>query len=84
MVLAERHIVRAKVRFGSPRHRASDVFTVLVSDWRQSQQDVSQGFGVVHPIEASNFDQLASEDGFQAFVAFKIDCRIVKLPLQNL
>ena len=34
-------------------------------DRRQtSQQDVLEGFGVAHPIEASNLDQLASEDGF--------------------
>ena len=35
------------------------------SDRRQtSQQDVSEGFGVAHAIEAGNLDQLASEDGF--------------------
>ena len=35
------------------------------SDRRQTrQQDVSEGFGVAHAIEASNLDQLASEDGF--------------------
>ena len=35
------------------------------SDRRQtSQQDVSEGFGVAHAIEASNLDQLVPEDGF--------------------
>ncbi len=31
---------------------------------KRVQQDVSEGFGVANAIETSNFDQLASEDGF--------------------
>ena len=48
------------------------------SDRRQTgQQDVSEGFGVAHAIEASNLDQLASEDGLKGFVTVKIDRKIV-------
>ena len=58
-----------------------------------SQQDVSKGFGVGHATEASDFDQLTSEDGLQALVAVKVEGKIiffdrcarsVKSPLQNL
>jgi hypothetical protein len=60
-------------------------------DRQTSQEDVSEGFGIAHAIEASDFDQLASEDGLPAFV--DVDrrsvtsdrCpRSVKSPLQNL
>jgi hypothetical protein len=34
-------------------------------------------FGVAHTIEASDFDQLAPEDGLQAFVAIKVYPRYV-------
>lgn len=60
---------------------------------QSSQEDVSEAFGIAHAIEASDFDQFASEEGLQAFVAVKVGRRIVtfdrcprsvKSPLQNL
>jgi hypothetical protein len=51
---------------------------VCWSDRRQTrQQNVSEAFGVAHTIEGSDFDQFASEDGLQAFVAIKVDRKIV-------
>ena len=42
-----------------------------------SQQDVSEGLGVAHSIEPSDFDQLAPEYNLQAFVAVKVSGRNV-------
>jgi hypothetical protein len=62
-------------------------------DRQTGQEDVSEGFGIAHAIDASDFDQLALEHGLQAFVAVEVDrrgstfdrCpRCVKSPLQNL
>ena len=50
----------------------------LRCDLRQTiQQDVSEGFGVAHTIEASDFDQLASENSLKALVVVKVDGRII-------
>ena len=51
---------------------------VCWSDRRQTrQQNVSEAFGVAHTIEGSDFDQFASEDGLQAFIAIEVDRKIV-------
>jgi hypothetical protein len=51
---------------------------VCWADRRQTrQQNISEAFGVAHTIEASDFDQLAPEDGLQAFVAIKVYPRYV-------
>jgi hypothetical protein len=44
-------------------------------DRQTSQQDVSEGFEVAHTVEASDLDQLAAEDGLQAFIAINVDGR---------
>ena len=53
----------------------ADMFTV----WPAADVPIGclGGFGVAHIIEASDFDQLASENSLQALVAVKVDGRII-------
>jgi hypothetical protein len=66
---------------------------VLIQLRQASQYDVSESLGVARAFEANNLNKLTSEDGLQAFVAVKVDRRIVtfdrcprsvKSSLQNL
>jgi hypothetical protein len=43
------------------------------SDRQTGQQEVSKSFGIAHAGDASDFDQLVSEDCLQTFVAVKVD-----------
>ena len=49
-----------------------------------SKQNVSKSFGVAHAIEASDFDQLAPEDGLQAFLTVTSTGELLSLTADQL